>query len=193
VSSTPYPFLPSSFRSQTILSLRRPASKSWPMLLWAWLPVLFFLGLFGVESSTMLGADHTSAPLHALTLAVSGSQLDHNWPRIHHLIRKTGHFLGYGMFSLVLLRALILNSRAGISWLNPERRLQLIAIAGTFAVASLDELHQAFIPNRTGKFADVLLDTAGAIALQAAIWLLIYSVRLLRWHSNPVSAEHALA
>ena len=44
-------------------------------------------------------------------------------------------------------------------------------------MASLDELHQTYLPNRTGSLWDVLLDCCGAIALQ----LLVYAwLRLFR-------------
>jgi len=168
MSSTPYSFL----------SLARPARNGWPKLLAAWLPVLLLLSLLCLESSALFGADHTSAPLHSLTRTVAGTHLDPYWILVHRLIRKTGHFLGYGIFSLALLRSLTLILRPGCSWFTPEFRMQWIAIAGTFAVAALDEVHQAFLPNRTGKFADVLLDTAGALAFQLVVLLL---GQIARW------------
>jgi len=41
----------------------------------------------------------------------------------------------------------------------------VLALAGTAAVASLDELHQSFLPNRTGIPSDVLLDCSGAVVI----------------------------
>ncbi|MGC2366632.1 MAG: VanZ family protein, partial [Candidatus Sulfotelmatobacter sp.] len=39
-------------------------------------------------------------------------------------------------------------------------------------VASLDEWHQSFIPSRTGRWQDVVLDTcAGIAALLIVLWL----------------------
>jgi VanZ family protein len=38
-------------------------------------------------------------------------------------------------------------------------------------VASADEFHQTFLPNRTGLASDVLLDCTGAIALQLLVYL----------------------
>jgi VanZ family protein len=37
-----------------------------------------------------------------------------------------------------------------------------LALAGTALVASSDELHQTFLPNRTGSVRDVMIDGAGA-------------------------------
>jgi VanZ family protein len=38
-------------------------------------------------------------------------------------------------------------------------------------VASCDEWHQTFLPNRTGTPWDVLLDCTGAIALQLIVYV----------------------
>jgi VanZ family protein len=43
----------------------------------------------------------------------------------------------------------------------------------TALVASLDEWHQSFIPTRTGRWQDVVLDTCAGIAVQVILfaWL----------------------
>jgi VanZ family protein len=45
----------------------------------------------------------------------------------------------------------------------------------TAFVASLDEWHQTFIPSRTGRWQDVVLDTCAGIAAQLLIFLLLKS------------------
>jgi VanZ family protein len=50
-------------------------------------------------------------------------------------------------------------------------RWTTIAILGTALVASLDEWHQSFIPSRTGRWQDVVLDTCAGIAAQLLIFL----------------------
>jgi len=162
--------------SYLFLTSPEPAWNGWPAILRAWLPVVVLLSLFCLESTAMMGADHTSAPLHAFTHAVAGAQVDGPWSAIHHLIRKTGHFFGYGVFSLAWLRGFMLGIRSQKNWtkVNGAWRVQAAAVAATFAVAALDELHQSFLPNRTGKFSDVLLDTAGALALQITLRLAVH-------------------
>jgi VanZ family protein len=41
----------------------------------------------------------------------------------------------------------------------------------------LDEIHQSFLPSRTGQWQDVVLDTCGAVVLQLIIYF--FSVRAL--------------
>jgi VanZ family protein len=48
-----------------------------------------------------------------------------------------------------------------------------MAIAIVACYASLDELHQHFVPGRTAAVGDVLIDTSGGIAAQAVAALLM--------------------
>ena len=47
----------------------------------------------------------------------------------------------------------------------------------TALVASADEWHQTFLPNRTGRYQDVLLDCSGAIAMQLVVYIFMRTVR----------------
>ncbi len=88
----------------------------------------------------------------------------------HHYLRKTGHVVGYGMLSLLLLRGW----RATLGRLQALLlRAALLSWLGTVFVAAMDEWHQSYIPSRTGTVQDVALDTvAGVIFLLAAyFWL----------------------
>jgi len=52
-----------------------------------------------------LCADHTSYPLRWLWEAIFGAISNARWEIIHFLIRKSGHFLGYGFIGVAWLRA----------------------------------------------------------------------------------------
>jgi len=89
---------------------------------------------------------------------------------LNFCLRKTGHFLGYGMLALLLLRGWRATLGVARVWLN---RSLLLAWIGTAFVASMDEWHQSFIPSRTGSVRDVILDsTAGLVFLLIANWWL---------------------
>jgi len=51
------------------------------------------------------------------------------------------------------------------------------ALLGTALVASCDEWHQSYLPNRTGTPWDVLLDCTGAIVLQLIIYVFMRTIR----------------
>lgn len=120
------------------------------------------------ESTAYFGADRTSAPLRWIFEHLLGPVSDARWELIHHYIRKSGHFLGYGLIGITWLRAWWMTFPAW-SFLHSS----LLAVAGTALIASADEFHQTFLPNRTGLFRDVVLDTCGAIVLQLIAYLML--------------------
>ena len=126
----------------------------------AWLPVLIGVCAIVLESTPWLGSDHTSGPLRRVFEALFGPVGDARWDVIHHYIRKTGHFIGYGLIGLAWLRAwrMTLPGR----WFLSDAGL---ALMGTALIASWDEWHQTFLPNRSGSPWDVLLDCCGATAM----------------------------
>jgi len=149
-----------------------PVHQGLKFWLSAWLPVAVGIGVIMLESTELMGSDHTSHPLRWLWEALFGPVTDARWEIIHHLIRKCGHFFGYGALGMVWLRAW---------WMTLPRSRFLpdasLALLGTALVASCDEWHQSYLPNRTGSIWDVLLDCAGAIALQLAVYIFM---RLMR-------------
>lgn len=136
-----------------------------------WLPVLVCVSLIAVESTSFLGTDRTSEPLQRIAETLFGYDVCVHWKLLYHLIRKTGHFVGYGMLSLVCFRGLWIALPRHVSRLVRQLRAHGLALVVTFLVASADEFHQSFLPNRDGQFSDVLLDTCGAMALGLLLFL----------------------
>jgi len=132
----------------------------------AWFPVGLAVLMIAMESTEYLGADHTSGPLLWLWEHVIGPVNERAWALIHHIIRKTGHFTGYGIVALTWLRAF---------WMSLPRlnffQAAALALLGTALTASSDEFHQTFLPNRTGLASDVVLDCCGAMTMLLAFYL----------------------
>lgn len=59
-----------------------------------------------------------------------------------------------------------------------------LALLGTALIASSDELHQAFLPDRTGMFSDVLLDCSGALVMLSLLVAALVVSRKLRSRGN---------
>lgn len=138
----------------------------------AWWPVALGIAIIMLESTEMMGSDHTSGPLRRIYQAIFGPVGDERWELIHHLIRKSGHFLGYGFIGVAWLRAW---------WMSlPHSRFLsdfLLALLGTGLLATWDEWHQGLLPNRTSSPWDVLLDCCGALSVCLVTYLF---VRLFR-------------
>lgn len=136
----------------------------------AWTPVLLSIGVILLESTESFGADHTSGPFRHLWSFLFGPVSDARWELVHHYIRKSGHFIGYGLIGLAWLRAwwrTLAHSRFFTD--------ALLALAGTAAIACCDEWHQSFLANRSSSPLDVLIDCSGAITLQ----IIVYGAMLL--------------
>jgi VanZ family protein len=135
----------------------------------AWVAAILWLIVIAIESTAYLSAHNTSRILYPILHFLFGM----DWIRFeywHFYIRKTGHVVGYGVLSVLLFRAwratwpAVSNAKWTFRW-------TAIAIFGTALVASLDEWHQSFIPSRTGRWQDVVLDTCAGVAAQLLVFL----------------------
>jgi hypothetical protein len=151
------------------MSSSRHGAKYWVS---AWLPVVLGVGVIVLESTEFMGSEHTSGPLRWLFETIFGRFDDAVWAIVHHIIRKSGHFLGYGAIGLAWLRAWWMT-------LPHSRFIQdgFLALLGTALMASADEWHQSYLPNRTGTPWDVLLDCCGAITLQLVVYIFMRLAR----------------
>jgi VanZ family protein len=130
----------------------------------AWLPVLLAILLVAIESTPYFGSDRTSGPLRYIWEWLFGMVSDRAWHYIHLAIRKSGHFMGFGLVGLTWFRAWW-KTLPHASFL----RVEIMAMIGTAIVASADEYHQSFLPNRTSSPRDVLLDCVGALVMMWAV------------------------
>ncbi len=137
----------------------------------AWIPVLLCIFVISQESTIAFGADHTSQPLQHFFEFFFGPFTGSQWWRWHLVIRKCGHFLGYGILSLSWFRAFWMSTRLAEPFRRRLAWAHAMAMVGTLLVASADEFHQTFLPNRTGTPVDVLIDCSGAALLQVLAWL----------------------
>ena len=84
------------------------------------------------------------------------------------IVRKGAHFAEYALLGAALLgHVLAWRSKRGLG------RPRAMAWGLGTAYAASDELHQFFVPGRSGEFLDVLLDSAGVAVGVALLWLLL--------------------
>ena len=131
-----------------------------PNLLRAWWPAVVWIGLIAFESTEYLSAQNTGSVLYDLLTRLFGEINFYEFLYWHHLLRKTGHVVGYGMLGLLLLRGFQATLAHRGRWIG---RAAVFAWLGAAFVAAMDEWHQSFIPSRTGVFSDVLLDSAAGL------------------------------
>jgi VanZ family protein len=139
----------------------------------AWIATILWLIVIAIESTALLSSHNTSRILYPLLHALFGLNLQ-SFEHWHFYIRKGGHVFGYGMLSFLLFRAwrATLSALQNVPW---KFRWATLAILGTAFIASLDEWHQSFIPSRTGRWQDVVLDTSAGIAAQILVFVWVKS------------------
>ncbi len=136
-----------------------------------------------MESTDFASANNTSSLLYRVIASVF-PRVDEslvNW--LDAILRKTGHFVGYAILSgLVFLALKNINQdrfrpllrRPWGTYLRDFWRWDwaVLGMLVTVVTAAADEIHQTFIPSRTGAWQDVVLDSCGALVLQVIIYFL---------------------
>jgi VanZ family protein len=151
-----------------------------------WWAVLVWLGVIRLESTDAASSTNTFGLLWTVLsfLHLSGHAVN----ELNAVLRKTGHFMGYGILGALVFFALRNTNRDRIApallrrWgtcLHDFWRMEWVwlGMGMTVITASLDEIHQSFIVSRTGRWQDVVLDTCGAAVLQVIIYF--YSLTVL--------------
>lgn len=89
-------------------------------------------------------------------------------------IRKLAHFTEYAVLGAAIYLLMISADPAFI------RRKRTVSLAAAAVFASLDELHQLFVPGRSGMLTDVLIDACGASAGIITVTVIIIVVKHVR-------------
>jgi VanZ family protein len=155
-------------------------TASRPNLVRAWWPAIVWIGLIAFESTDFFSSEHTGSMLYTILTRLFGHIDFYKFLVFHHYLRKTGHVVGYGMLSLLLLRGW----RATLGRVHTLLlRTALLSWLGTAFVAAMDEWHQSYIPSRTGSIWDVALDTVAGVAFLVAAYF---------WLRRPDGAEQTV-
>jgi VanZ family protein len=130
-----------------------------------------WLGIIALESTGLASASNTSWILYPIFHFLTGVERTRffYW---NHLFRKMGHFVGYGLLSFLLFRAwrATLPAASAYHWALRWARTSFLM---TVLVATLDEWHQTYLPSRTGRWQDVVLDGSAALCVQIVIWIVL--------------------
>lgn len=153
-----------------------------------WWPAAVWLGIIRLESTDLASSTNTGGLLYTvLRFFLPRISIWSVW-ELNEILRKTGHFMGYAILSVLVFLALrntyrdrlrpVMQRAWGI-YLRDYWRWEwvLVGMLVTVITASFDEMHQTFIPSRTGRWQDVILDSSGAVVVQVLLY--VYSLRKL--------------
>lgn len=125
-----------------------------------WLPVVIWMGLIfylshqPAEQSSELSSGVVEMLLRILLVVFP---IDGESTYLHFLVRKAAHFFAYFMLSIFVMYAI----RSLVTNLLKSTFLSLL-ICILYAIS--DEIHQLYIPGRSGEVRDVLIDSAGSLS-----------------------------
>jgi VanZ family protein len=151
----------------------------------AWFPVLLGLGAILCESTQRMGGDNTRAWLLHLINLVHTQRETANLYEFNIFLRKTGHFLGYGLLGVICARAWTGQINRIVRFTLTQARLRgaALGVLSVLLIACADEFHQSFVPGRTATIHDVVLDTTGALLLNALFFFALLRERR-QWVRN---------
>lgn len=107
------------------------------------------------------GNDSSSQSNFIAKLILEFINIDHN--TLTFMIRKIAHMSEYAILLLFIYYGLYKTST--------YKYLLSTTLLITFIYACSDEIHQLFIPGRSGQLIDVLIDTSGALIMILIIYL----------------------
>ena len=130
-----------------------------------WLPPLLWASLVSIFSSDSFSSDKTSPvflPLFQWLLPHATPERIHAF---HYFIRKLAHFTEFFVLAMLLYRAL--RGRRGMCW---HWRVAAWTLSLVLIYAVADEMHQQFVPSRSGAWSDSLLDFFGGCCAVALLY-----------------------
>lgn len=135
-------------------------------------PVIIAMLIFGFSSQNATESSGLSSKAAATIVQFAGETHivkvnDTNKAKLienlEYPIRKCAHMTEYLVFTLSVMNALYV-------WNVRKKLLYLASFAVTVLFAGTDEFHQLFVPGRSGRFSDVLVDATGAAIGFFFVW-----------------------
>lgn len=141
-----------------------------------WVPpifIAFFIFGFSSQGGSESSGLSRKAAVAVITVAddshilhVTDQNRETYIENLQYPIRKGAHMTEYMIFTLSVMVALYV-------WRVRCRIVYLESFMIAFIFACTDELHQLYVPGRSGRFTDVLIDGTGALTGLLFVWLII--------------------
>ena len=147
------------------------------VLILSTMAVIFFFSAESGEESGSRSADVTDAILkitHPNLDSLSREEQQSIEASVHHLVRKTAHFLEYAFLAFLTTCLLLWLKHFSVFRIRPRQVWVFPAALGLLYAIS-DEVHQIF-SHRGARVTDVLIDFAGTLfgvcMVHVAAWML---------------------
>lgn len=125
----------------------------------SWFLVAVWVALINILSGPDFAGAKTQPIIEPQVRAAAPQLNRHEVRQVAKYLRKHAHVAEYAMLAFLLVWAL---QRQGFPPRKPSWRTALAALVLVLVIASIDEWHQTFVPGRTGRSMDVMIDLGGA-------------------------------
>ncbi len=134
-----------------------------------WLPLLVWMCVIFTASGDAESAHHSSIYFEPLMRWLFPSMSQAHIEQLHYAFRKCCHMTEFAALAVLAWWAIRQPQR------NDKRQWRWdeagLALGITLLYAASDELHQVFIPSRTGQISDVVVDVIGGAIGLTLLWL----------------------
>ena len=127
-----------------------------------WVLVVFWMGLiffFSHQQATVsngLSSGITEAIVEIVNMMAPDNDVILNQGSFNFIIRKSAHFGVYLVLGLLVSNGLIYSNKS-------KKKVIILALFICVLYAISDEIHQLYVPGRSGQVSDVLLDSTGSL------------------------------
>ena len=128
-------------------------TSSWLLVL-SWMILIFSLSAQPAEQSSQLSGGITDTVIETVEKVVPNLSI--NRDTLSHLIRKNAHFFAYLILGILVTNALYYSTKMQVK----KQIILSFIICVLYAIS--DEVHQLFVPGRSGEVRDVVIDSSGA-------------------------------
>ena len=131
------------------------------ILLVGWMTVIFLFSAQPATASAEVSGSLSELLLGWLSLlGVSAEQIGEWALWFDPLLRKGAHFVAFALLGILSMWTVTKKKNVGRTF---RQNVPVLLISFTLCVlfAITDEVHQTFVPGRSGQVSDVLLDSAG--------------------------------
>lgn len=138
--------------------------------------VIWMIIIFLFSSETGAESSGKSDPLAHNIVSTISELTDVDYDKLYSkidivitIIRKSAHFIEYFILGILVIRVLK-------DYNNISNKLCIIGLIICFLYSCSDEIHQIFVPDRSGELKDVLLDTS-ASCISIYVYYYIYKLK----------------
>lgn len=142
-----------------------------------WMGVIFKFSSANGEKSTGTSRSSLEKIITLFNKNIDKERLDEIVIKYDVVLRKCTHFSGY-LVGGVLLYFMYFYLNKLVNYKLKYIKMYSVVTGSIYAMT--DELHQHFVPGRSGEIKDVLLDTSGVIIGVVIVWAVITAIKSLK-------------